>query len=45
MYPFLINAAKVIEWARSLVTTLNRRDAEVAKRLADIEARLTAGGL
>lgn len=45
MYPFLNNAAKVVDWARTLITSLNQRDAALAERLKDIEARLTAGGL
>ena len=44
-YLFLTNAAKVIDWARTLVSTLNQRDAAIENRLKDIEARLDAGGL
>ncbi len=45
MYQFLVNAAKVVDWARTLVTRLNQRDSEIMQRLADAEARLDAGGL
>jgi len=44
-FGFLTNAAKVIEWARRLVSDMNQRDAQIEKRLADIERRLDAGGL
>lgn len=44
-YQFLTNAAKVIDWARTLVNSLNQRDVAIENRLKDIEARLDAGGL
>ena len=44
-YLFLVNASKVIDWARTLVTALNQRDTDLAKQLEDIRARLDAGGL
>lgn len=36
-FPFLVNAAKVVEWARQLVTAINRRDAEIERRLKALE--------
>jgi len=44
-FRFLTSAAKVVDWARGLVTDINQRDAQIEKRLKDIEARLDAGGL
>ena len=44
-YVFLTDAKKVIDWARTLIRSLNQREAALEKRLAEMEARLTAGGL
>lgn len=44
-YVTLSDAKKVVDWARTLVTSLTQRDARLDARLKDIEARLTAGGL
>ncbi len=44
-YLFLVNPAKVIDWARTLVSALNQRDTAIEQRLKDIEVRLDAGGL
>jgi len=43
--PYLKKNEDPVQWASRLVTALNARDAEIERRLADAEARLTAGGL
>lgn len=51
-YNFLTSAAKVVEWARGLVTALTQRDVAIDEKIKALEARatdaedrLTAGGL
>ena len=44
-YSFLTNAKGLLGWARRLISDQNVRDAEIERRLKDIEARLDAGGL
>ena len=44
-YGFLTSVKAVAEWARRLVSDLNTRDAEIERRLKDVEDRLTAGSL
>lgn len=41
----LTNPSKLIDWARTLISNLNQRDTAQDKKLADIIARLDAGGL
>jgi hypothetical protein len=36
-FPFLTNVTKVVDWARQLVTAMNRRDAEIERRLSALE--------
>ena len=39
MYGFLTSPAGLIAWARRLVDTLNRRDADLEQRIKALEAK------